>query len=161
MPASMSFILCSLCLLLLTSCSFAKPEAGDPAPDHSGPVNLTQALEHLDAMLSESDKEKIRGGTISPVSLHMSLGMRLRNELGLWTGSALAKHFNDLGIMDPDAMSAIVLETYIRSATGKPLDIDKQIRIHKAHWDSQQDMRDRRAKYEAGEIDSVRSESDK
>ena len=112
------------------------------------PENIVDALTMLDGMIDEDIKRKIKGGEIAPSDLHFSLGMRLRNIWGLWSGSRLAGYFNKIGIEDPDAMSAIILETYYRKLSGRPLEIEEQVARHKAYWDSKKWLRDKRAKIE-------------
>jgi hypothetical protein len=100
--------------------------------------------------LGERIKSEFRSGKQRAVDLHFSLGAGLRNMWGLSNGSDLAKRFNELGIMDPDAMSAIILETYIRKTKNKPLGVEELIRRFRADWDSdaRRKIRERQAEYE-------------
>lgn len=141
------------CLLIVLACpSCFSFECGIPAEleltKNIVPENIDEALTMLDGMIDEDLKRKIKGGEIDPSDLHFSLGMRLRNRWGLWSGSRLAGYFNKIGIEDPDAMSAIILETYFRKSNGRPLEIDEQVARHKAYWDSKKGLRDKRAKIE-------------
>jgi hypothetical protein len=50
---------------------------------------------------------------------HLSLGMWMRNNWGLWGGSRLYKYFQGKGLRDPEDMSSIVLFYYYDWLTGK------------------------------------------
>lgn len=97
----------------------------------------------LDKILDDEMKSRIKAGEFRASDLHFSLGMRLRNQWGLWSDSVLAQYFKELGIEGPDAMSWIIIETYIRRATGKALDVEAQIQKHRAEWDAQEPIRNR------------------
>jgi hypothetical protein len=68
------------------------------------PSNLAEALDRLDRSLASSAKEQFKGlpEDEAVTRAHFGLGMGLRNDWGLWQGSALAKYFRDLGIFHPD-----------------------------------------------------------
>jgi len=113
------------------------------------PKSLSEAIEALDIIVAQSLREKIQKNEVHAVDLHFSLGMGLRNQWGLWRGSALAKYFNELGVMEPDAMSGIIIETYVRKLRNQPLKVEEQIEEHKAYWNSESQKRIRRAREKA------------
>lgn len=119
--------------LALSSCASPRIE--------SVPATLPDAMLRLDEILNDEIKSRMKSGEIRASELHFTLGMRLRNQWKLWHDSPLANYFKNLGVEDPDAMSAIIIESYIRRATGTPLDIEAQIQKHKAEWDAQEPMR--------------------
>ncbi len=61
-----------------------------------------ETLAEIDAMESEKDM----------IKYHFGLGLNIRNGWGLWRGSALAKHMQELGFTHPDIMSGVILNTF-------------------------------------------------
>lgn len=85
------------------------------------PKDLEDCFVQLDTLLSAEDKEVIKklersGETIR---FHHGLGMWLRNNWGLWTGSRLQKYFMDKGFRQPDDMSALILGYYYDWLNGR------------------------------------------
>ena len=78
------------------------------------PANLGECMEALDKELREVDKQEIKAlpDRSDTIMYHMGLGMWLRNNWGLWSGSRLLKYFRDRGITHPDDMSGIILTHY-------------------------------------------------
>lgn len=78
------------------------------------PANLLECFVELDKRLSEIDKKEMLAlpERNDMISYHLSLGMWIRNNWGLWGGSRLQKYFMDRGISHPDNMSGIVLVHY-------------------------------------------------
>jgi len=91
------------------------------------PANLDEALIALDKLLVEEDKEALRTGKVTPISLHHSFGRWLRNRWELWSHSTLKEWFLNEGVEHPDDMSAIVLESYMRKLRGHEIDLRGQI----------------------------------
>lgn len=77
------------------------------------PMDLDDCCVQLDQMLSEEDKEYIKGLPKEDVlkHLHFGLGMWIRNNWGLWGGSRLQKYLFDISD-HPDGMSSIILKYY-------------------------------------------------
>src|SRR5262245_1990107 len=75
------------------------------------PKDLDDAHHELTKMLPTEEIQHIRTMTNQDqmIEYHMSLGLRLRNEWGLWHDSRLARYFNRLGVEHPDGMSALIL----------------------------------------------------
>lgn len=63
--------------------------------------------------------------------LHMNLGMWVRNNWSLWSGGPLAKHFQEMGISHPDAMSSILLSSFRKQLRGEPVDLEGQVAINR------------------------------
>lgn len=78
------------------------------------PLDLADCCVQLDQLLAEEDKEFIKNlpDRESTIQLHMSLGLWIRNNWGLWGGSRLQNYFFDMGLDHPDGMSSIILEFY-------------------------------------------------
>lgn len=77
------------------------------------PMDLDDCCVQLDQLLSEEDKEYIKGLPKEDVlkHLHFGLGMWIRNNWGLWGGSRLQKYLFDISD-HPDGMSSIILKYY-------------------------------------------------
>lgn len=93
------------------------------------PKNIDGAIEQLDKIINEADKEDIKHLTEDDFSIgqHFALGMWIRNEWGLWKGRELFNFFDSLGVDHPDNMSGIILRSYHRHLTGKTIDLSGQI----------------------------------
>ena len=102
------------------------------------PRNLRQAMNALDRLLSPEDIARLRSGEIRTASLHLGLGMALRNNWGLWHRSALARWFNRRGVYHPDDMSSIILTSYVRRLRGEPLELEERIEASIRYWRDQE-----------------------
>ncbi len=101
------------------------------------PRDLEDALRTLQARLHPRVLQHIRDSvpTAEDMSaLHMSIGLGLRNEWGLWAGSRLAIFFNQIGIMHPDDMSGVLLTSLWRRMHGQPLRVEQQVQYHQRYW---------------------------
>jgi len=77
------------------------------------PNNLQQAIQELDKLLSQNDKEYLLKN--GPLSVHHSLGRWIRNNWGLWNeeDNKLKVKLKKLGFDHPDDMSNYIIELYI------------------------------------------------
>ena len=82
-----------------------------------------QLLAEIDAMPSEGDM----------IQYHMSLGLTIRNGWGLWADSPLAKHMQELGFTDPDAMSGVILGTFWCKRHGQDFRLQERT---PAYWEA-------------------------
>lgn len=98
------------------------------------PRDLQETFVALDATLQEDVRRRMLRDDFAWDSQHFGLGLGLRNEWGLWTGSRLAKYFHGLGIHHPDDMSGIILESYRRRLHGQPLDLEGQLQEYRDYW---------------------------
>lgn len=89
------------------------------------PRDIYDAFGQLDELLSDSLKRAVKNMSLGEFSngAHMGLGMWIRNNWGLWTGSRLSRYLNDLGYMDPDNMSGLLLDYYYRYLIGEEMEI--------------------------------------
>lgn len=113
------------------------------------PLNYEEAVEILDAVLSDSLHLYARcvpdGELI--VRMHFGLGMAIRNEWGLWTGSQLADSIAKLGVVHPDDMSSLIINAFEYRAKGKKFPIREHLLETLEFYDGG----------EGGELDSVRN----
>jgi hypothetical protein len=99
------------------------------------PVNLQDAWDVLDKSLSKQERKKLLElPEEEMIRFHFSKGMGIRNRWGLWKGSRLAKHFNDLGIHHPDDMSSIILKTFWCHLNEKPINLEQRVAYYKEYW---------------------------
>jgi hypothetical protein len=99
------------------------------------PKDLDDCFVELKKMLSKEDIEKIKDGTEHEmIRYHFGLGMWMRNNWGLWSGSRLSRSFNEKGIHHPDDMSGIILNSFWRHLNNKPIQLDEQIKFYQEYW---------------------------
>lgn len=112
-----------------------------PTPDASAPfgvyipTDLEDAFREMERMLAPHLIRDMQGKSEQEmVAYHDGLGRWMRNNWGLWAGSRLAKHFNQLGIFHPDDMSAVILESFWRHLHAQPLDLEARAAFYKEYW---------------------------
>jgi hypothetical protein len=125
-------------LLILISTSICAQIDCEKYPNQYVPIDLDDALNYLDCIWSESDKDgfknKLENDAVS--ELHFGTGMGIRNSWGLWKGdSGIAKYFRDLGINHPDDMSGIILTSFHRHLNKIDIKLDEQIKYYKDYWE--------------------------
>jgi hypothetical protein len=78
------------------------------------PANLGECFVELDKQLPEIDKKEMKAKPTRDgmIVYHLGLGMWMRNNWGLRSGSRLQKYFRDRGIVNPENMSGIILTYY-------------------------------------------------
>ncbi len=76
------------------------------------PVNLKEAINELDNILSNEDKNYLLEN--SAISVHHTLGRWIRNEWGLWDDSELKRNLESLDFIHPDDMSNFIIKEYIK-----------------------------------------------
>ena len=101
------------------------------------PKNLDDAFDQLDQLLSSENIYTLKAlqSEDDLARYHFGLGLWMRNNWGLWRGSRLTKHFNDLGIYHPDDMSAIILVSYWRRLNNLPIKLEEQIKYYQDFWE--------------------------
>jgi hypothetical protein len=100
------------------------------------PKDLEDCFKQLDKMWPESKKKEVKAIKEEDFTAdaHFGIGMWMRNNWGLWSGSRLSKYFNDMGIQHPDDMSGIILTSYHRKLNNKDIMLEEQIRYYKDYW---------------------------
>ena len=71
------------------------------------PKDIDEAIDSLDTILSEKVKRFIADSLSMEefcAAAHLGVGMWMRNEWGLWSGSRLQKFFTDKKVYHPDEM---------------------------------------------------------
>lgn len=97
------------------------------------PKDLEDCFKQIDIFWADSTKENVKKMTESDFSTgaHFGFGLWMRNNWSLWGGSRLSRYFNNLGVYHPDDMSGIILDSYYRYLSGKPLKLKSQIKNYK------------------------------
>lgn len=95
--------------ILLTLISYS--QSTDKKELKYKPKNLDETIIQLDRVFHDTIKAQIYDMSENEFlsNSHMSTGMWIRNNWGLWKGKELAKYFNKLEIYHPDDMSSIIL----------------------------------------------------
>jgi len=103
------------------------------------PKDLDDCFAHLKKLLKPEDIVKMRSGTEDDmIQYHHGLGRWMRNNWGLWgEGSRLAKWFNSKGIMHPDDMSGIILDSFWRHLNDKPIKLKEQVKCYQDYWEKE------------------------
>lgn len=78
------------------------------------PKNIDECFIQLNKIMKEDDIETIKKyeDETKMYGLHMSVGMWLRNNWGLWGGSRLKVYFENRGVNHPDSMSSEILSNF-------------------------------------------------
>ncbi|MDO4229539.1 MAG: GTP cyclohydrolase [Capnocytophaga sp.] len=101
------------------------------------PNTLEECLSLLDKILSSKDRLHLKTLTEDEFSIetHFDLGAGIRNEWLRQQNSPLLAYFYEMGISHLDDMSSIILTSYYRNITGKPIDLQGQLEYYKAYWE--------------------------
>lgn len=100
------------------------------------PVNFNACLKQLDTLVNDKMKAWIiclPDGEFSSF-VHHGFGMYLRNSWGLWGNSTLAKNLYEMGMLHPDDMTAIILDSYQRKLKGEDINLKEQLRYYQDYW---------------------------
>jgi hypothetical protein len=100
------------------------------------PLTFEECLSQLDTLINDSLKLWVKclpDGYFGNI-VHQSFGMYLRNKWKLWGGSQLSDNLNAMGILHPDDMSAIILDSYQRKLKGEAINLDEQIKRYQDYW---------------------------
>lgn len=94
-------------------------ESKDKVVEREIPKTFSEALDALDAMASEEDREAYRNDEVDMGLVHRQVGMQLRNNWRLWGDSKLKNYFSERGIAHADWISSAIFEGWIeRLKTG-------------------------------------------
>lgn len=120
----MTFRIYSLTLAgSLLACS--PTERSVPPP----PAALAPAFRYLDSTLTRGARDTLRAWLPdSALALSFSLGMGIRNELGLWRGGPVADSLRAHGVQHPEDMSHVILLAYGPYLRGEAIDLAALIR---------------------------------
>ena len=105
------------------------------------PENIDSCMSQLDRMLADSTKRKIENNDEQSFvsDAHFGLGLWIRNNWRLWTHRKLTKYFNSFGIFHPDDMSSIILVSYHRHLSNRPINFVQQITFYKDYWNKRRE----------------------
>lgn len=81
------------------------------------PETLEDAVVALGSLLGEEDKVYVLGGggcDFTFIQVQIQVLRCIRNEWGLWQGSALFEHMKRLGYSHPDDMSRRIWDEFVR-----------------------------------------------
>ncbi|HBB00682.1 MAG: hypothetical protein A2W86_11565 [Bacteroidetes bacterium GWD2_45_23] len=103
------------------------------------PIDLKDCFNQIDFFWTDSVKTEVREKTEDDFTIgaHFGIGLWMRNNWRLWTGSRLSRYFNDLGIIHPDDMSTIILTSYHRYLLRQDIKLEEQIDYYKEYWKKQ------------------------
>lgn len=98
------------------------------------PKDIDEAIDSLDTILSEKDKRFIADFLSMEefcADAHFGVGMWMRNEWGLWSGSRLQKFLTKKKVYHPDEMSYEILKAYYKKKIkGMDYSADRDIESH-------------------------------
>ena len=90
-----------------------KPDTEEEEVKVEIPNTLEEALAILDKIVSEEDKEYIKKH--GAISVHLTLGMWIRNNWGFWENSDFYKYLCEkTGLTHPDDISNYIIEEFIK-----------------------------------------------
>lgn len=100
------------------------------------PSNFEGCINQLDSLSSDKMKEWIKclpDGEFS-VLVHQGFGMFLRNNWGLWGDTKLSRNLYEMGILHPDDMTSIILNSYQRKLKGEDIKLQEQLKYYQDYW---------------------------
>jgi len=120
-----------LILTFISTSVFAQIDC-DKYPYDYVPIDLNDALEFLDCLWRDTDKEEFKN---KPEGRHFGTGMGIRNSWELWSGDTeISQYFRNLGITHADDMSGIILTSFHRYLNNLDIKLDEQIAYYKEFW---------------------------
>jgi hypothetical protein len=115
----------------------------DELKPEDAPKTCVEAVEKLLGMFEGQEQLNTWASMIEEDALieaHHGLGASIRNNWGLWPGSALKSDFETRGIHHPDDMSSILLVSLHRKINGRLVNLDIQVRHYQNYWARQPKM---------------------
>jgi hypothetical protein len=98
----------------------------DTIQGHYVPFDINDAHKQLDKILDDSSKVLIMNG----VGVHWGIGMWLRNNWGLWSGSRLQCYFGKRELYHPDHISGFIISTYQMRLKNEVFNQDSLLKEH-------------------------------
>lgn len=90
---------------------------------------VADAFRRLDRELPSETRDSLRATPPDGMwRYHLSVGMYVRNQYGLWKGGPLQHYFLAKGLRHPDDMSGVLLEAYGLYLRGAQVIVDSLIR---------------------------------
>ena len=102
------------------------------------PTSLTAAVNRLQTLYYDR-KADLETWARMPeqralAEAHHGIGQTIRNEWGLWEGSALREDLKAMGLFHADDMSSVILTCLHRTLNEKALDIEGQVQRYQDYW---------------------------
>ena len=99
------------------------------------PKTLEETKLFLDKELSIEEKNKlIKSSKDDLSSFHHSLGRYIRNKFELWGNGILFNNLKSIGLIHPDDMSSVIIESYWSYYNNVNFDLKSKIEYYKKHW---------------------------
>lgn len=103
------------------------------------PKDIDDCFIEMKRMLHPEFIKKIKESKEQDLVIHhMGLGMWIRNNWGLWSGSHLMKYFYTLGFRHTDDISSAIIYSFWKHLNGLPIEIEKQGEASKNYWRMQE-----------------------
>ena len=105
------------------------------------PKDVNEVFLELNKKIDQTSKNKFKSMPEGEATskLFFSLGRWMTHNWGLYEGSRLSKHLQDLGIYHPDDMVRFLILAYHRSLNQKPLEIKELLNmVHKKNEEMRQ-----------------------
>lgn len=101
------------------------------------PVGLEEHHLELEKIFSVQTIEKMRKGSEKEMEkYHSGLGLWLRNNWGKWEESELSTFFREEGILHPEDIAGIILDTFWCKLNDQPHRIDERIGAYQNYFKS-------------------------
>ena len=125
------------CLLALWAWSSLRAQDAPPEERRPVPTTLAEAHAELEEILPAEELARIDAMPSSEdmVFYHRSLGMRIRNQWGLWRGGPLAVQMNALGFSDPDDISGTILATFWCKRHSQDFQLKERAEKYARYWE--------------------------
>ena len=122
-------------LATVPACARAPSSSDFTATVECGPKTFEGAVECLRSTLPPTTRAEL----LKPdgaIRAHLSFGMMLRNEWGLWDEqSPLARSLTADGFTHPDDMSGAIIDAYIATERGQRFDKSAAIKQYRRYWE--------------------------
>jgi len=104
------------------------------------PATLAEAHARLEQILTPESLALVDGmdSEDGMILSHHGFGTGMRNEWGLWSGSALAKYMEGLGFPHPDEMSGVILATFWCKRHGRDFRLEERAAEYREYRERQQ-----------------------
>jgi hypothetical protein len=90
---------------------------------------LSRTFAETDSHTPDDDRKNFVEAGLDGIDMyHHGFGMRLRNDLGLWSGETIiGKAFRSFGMTHPDYMSTVIMNEYWRHLADKPSELAREL----------------------------------
>ena len=94
------------------------------------PKDIGDSFSQLNRLTSQSSKQVFKNAPeeVAVKKLHFSLGRWIIHNWGFYGGSRLSHHLKELGVTHPDEQARLIIRSYHRYLTKKPLQIEQEVK---------------------------------